>query len=262
MQELTTATQFTHHGDGARIAYHFTPARDPRKPTAVMFLGGSHSHMDGAKAVALQAWCEVEGRAYLRFDYTGHGQSSGTFEDGCIGTWTADALHVLDTVSEGPQVLVGSSMGGWIALLAARERPQRVQGLVGLATAVDFTEDLMADALSAEQHVQLIANGKISVPNAYDPQTPHVITLKLIEDGKEHLVLRAPLDVRIPVRLIHGLKDADVPWETALKIQKVLLSDDVEIQFIKNAAHRLSDADDIRRLENTLDRLLQDIERT
>ena len=246
--------------DGATIAYHFTSGKDSTKPTGVVFMGGFRSDMEGSKALALDNWCRAQGRAYLRFDYTGHGQSSGVFEDGCIGDWAADALYAFDQLTKGPQVVVGSSMGGWIALLVARERSERIRGLVGLAAAPDFTEDLMWNELNDAQRAELTAQGRVLLPNDYDPTDPYVITKKLIEDGKNQLLLREPLNITVPVRLIQGMKDADVPWKTALKIQDALVSDDVEIQFVKAGDHRLSEAADLIRLERTVGALLDDME--
>ncbi|MCW8915211.1 MAG: alpha/beta hydrolase [Magnetovibrio sp.] len=252
--------QFSTRGDGAKIAFHATPARDSTKPTGVIFCGGLRSDMEGSKALALEAWCKTEGRSFLRFDYTGHGQSSGTFEKTCISDWAQDTLYVLDTLTKGPQVLVGSSMGGWVGLLTARDRPKRLKAFLGLAAAPDFTEDLMWEELTAEQRETLMDKGQVAVPNDYDPNDPYIISKLLIEDGKNHLLLREPLNIQMPVRLIQGMQDADVPWKTALKIQDALASDDVEIQFIKNGDHRLSTDGDLKRLTRTLGNLLIDIE--
>ena len=226
----------------------------------IVFLTGFHSDMQGTKALALEQWCQDQGRAFLRFDYTGHGQSSGKFEDGCIGDWAADAIYALDELSEGPQILVGSSMGGWIMLLVALARPERVAGLLGLAAAPDFTEDLMWEELTDDQRGALNAQGRVDLPNDYDPLEPCVITKKLIEDGKNNLLLRDPLNIQVPVRLIQGMKDADVPWATALKLQDALVTDDVEIQFVKGGDHRLSESQDLARLGRTLGSLLEDLE--
>jgi len=246
--------------DGAKIAYHASPATRPDKPTGVVFLGGFKSDMEGSKALALEAWCRAQGRAFLRFDYTGHGQSSGAFVDGCIGDWADDALFALDNLTEGPQVLVGSSMGGWIMLLVARERAERLSGLVGLAAAPDFTEDLMWNELTPEQREEMERDGQVALPSDYDPTDPYIITKKLIDDGKNHLLLREPLNLKMPVRLIQGMRDEDVPWQTALKIQEALVTDDVEIQFVKNGDHRLSEGPDLMRLTRTLGNLLEDLE--
>ncbi|MEG3619268.1 alpha/beta hydrolase [Magnetovibrio sp. PR-2] len=252
--------QILEREDGAKIAYHFTQRTDETKPTGVIFCGGLRSDMEGSKALALEDWCRAEGRAFLRFDYTGHGQSSGTFEETCIGDWAKDALCALDTLTEGPQVIVGSSMGGWVSLMVARDRPERIQALLGLAAAPDFTEDLMWQELTPEQRENLMTEGQVAVPNDYDPNDPYIISKLLIEDGKNHLLLREPLNIQKPVRLIQGMKDADVPWQTALKIQDALVTDDVEIQFIKTGDHRLSTDTDLMRLTRTLGALLSDIE--
>ena len=248
--------------DGGTIAYHYTCGKSLDASIGVMFLGGFRSDMEGSKALALQQWCEAQGRADLRFDYTGHGQSSGAFEDGCIGDWAADALVAFDQLTQGPQVLVGSSMGGWLALLVARERKERVRGLIGLAAAPDFTEDLIWAKMSDDQRAELLDKGQVLEPNDYDPCEPYIITKKLIEDGRRHLLLRDPLNITMPVRLIQGMKDADVPWQTALKIQDALVGDDVEIQFVKAGDHRLSEAQDLRRLEATLGALLTHLEKS
>lgn len=240
--------------DGATIAYRPTPGKGP----GVMFLTGFRSDMRGGKALAVEALCRAQGRACVRFDYTGHGESSGAFADGTIGRWTEDALSVLDRVAKGPQVLVGSSMGGWIALLLARARPERVAGLVGIAAAPDFTEDLVHDVLDAEAKARLARDGQIVMPSAYDPE-PCVITRRLIEEGRNHLLLRGPIAIDVPVRLIHGMEDADVPWRTSLKIAERLASADVEVTLVKNGRHRLSEPDDLARLCAILDALLRKI---
>lgn len=241
--------------DGVNIAYHATSGKSP----GVVFLGGFRSDMGGTKAIALEQWCQEQGRGFLRFDYQGHGASCGTFEEGCVGDWADDAVSIFDALTQGPQVLVGSSMGGWIMLLLAQRCPDRIAGLLGLAAAPDFTEDLMWKDLNDAQRQELQQQGCVALPNCYDTQEPYIITQKLIEDGKRHLLLRDSLNIGVPVRLIQGLKDADVPWATALKIQEVLVSSDVEIQFVKNGDHRLSEAPDLLRLTRTLDHLLKDI---
>ncbi|MFC1672561.1 alpha/beta hydrolase [Pseudomonadota bacterium] len=260
MQAQPTTPKTAKTTNGASIAYHSMAQVDSAKPTGVMFFGGFRSDMEGSKALALEQWCRDEGRAYLRFDYTGHGQSSGKFSEGCIGEWADDALFAFDNLSQGPQVLVGSSMGGWISLLVARARTERIKGLLGLAAAPDFTEDLMYEELNDDQRAEMMAQGFVALPNDYDPLEPYIITKKLIDDGKNHLLLREPLNIQVPVRLIQGMKDADVPWATALKIQDALVSEDVEIQLVKNGDHRLSEDADLKRLNNTLGRLLADIE--
>ena len=181
-----------------------------------MFLPGFRSDMTGDKATALAAFCAERGLGMLRFDYSGHGASSGDFLDGTIGAWVADALAAIDVLTSGPLVLVGSSMGGWIALLAAMSRPERVAALVGVAGAPDFTQRLMWNPMTPAQRATLERDGVLHVPSQYGEPTP--ITLKLIRDGTGHLVLTAPIPIHCPVRLLHGQADPDVPWELALRI--------------------------------------------
>ena len=210
--------------------------------------------MEGTKAQALAAHCRAAGRAYVRFDYTGHGASSGRFEEGTVGQWLADALCVLGQAAEGPQVVVGSSMGGWIMLLLALGRPERVRGLVGVAAAPDFTEELIWNQLSEAGRRQLMEEGSFLRPSRYDPQ-PHPITRRLVEEGRRHLLLRGPIPVTCPVRLIHGDQDADVPWETSLRLLRRLAGGDVTLTLVKGGGHRLSGAADIERLAGTAEAL-------
>lgn len=239
-------------GDGRTIAYHYLPGKSP----GVVFLTGFKSDMTGGKALALEAYCRARGQAFLRFDYTGHGQSSGVFEEGSIGQWADDAITALDELTEGGQVLVGSSMGGWIMLLVALARKTRIRGLLGIAAAPDFTRDLLWDEFTDAQKEQMAHDGFVELPNCYDDQAPYRICKPLIDDGWDRLLLDKPIDLDIPVRLIHGIEDEDVPWKTSLKIQKQLTSHDVEVQLIKNGGHRLSEDHDLDRLTRTLDALL------
>ena len=243
--------------NGATIAYHAARGKTP----GVMFFTGFKSDMTGDKALALEEYCLTKGQAFIRFDYQGHGQSSGEFLDGCIGEWAADAMTVLDELTQGPQVLVGSSMGGWIMLLTALARPKRIAGLLGLAAAPDFTEDLMMAGFSEEQREALNKDGFVDLPNCYDDQEPYRIMKKLIEDGSNQRVLTGEINLDIPVRLIHGLKDEDVPWHTSQKISEQLTSNDVEVTFVKNGDHRLSTPHDLSRLTRTLGALLDQLEK-
>ena len=240
--------------DGATIAYHFTPGKSP----GVVFLTGFMSDMDGAKALAVEAWAGTRGRAFLRFDYTGHGASSGRFADGTIGRWADDAVLVLDQLCEGPQVLVGSSMGGWIMLLAAMARPDRVAGLLGIAAAPDFTEDLIATMLSPGQRLVLERDGLIEVPNDYGDD-PYTISMTLIEEARDHMLLGSQIPIDCPVRLIHGLEDTDVPWQTSRRLSESLTSDDVEVILVKDGEHRLSEDRDLKRLMSVLESLIERI---
>ena len=215
--------------------------------------------MTGSKATALEAYARRRGQAFLRFDYQGHGQSSGRFEDGTVGRWAEDAVAAFDALTEGPQILVGSSMGGWIMLLAALARPQRVAALLGIAAAPDFTEDLMWRRFPAEVRAAIEQKGVYHLPSDYS-ESPYPITKHLIEEGRRHLLLNAPIPLRCPVRLLQGQRDPDVPWQTALRLAEKLESDDVEVTLIKDGDHRLSEPQDLARLEATLDRLLAGLE--
>jgi pimeloyl-ACP methyl ester carboxylesterase len=221
--------------EGRRIAYHRSAGRGP----GVVFLGGFRSDMEGTKAIALEDWARAEGRAFLRFDYSGHGQSSGAFLDGAIGDWAADARAAISALTEGPQVLVGSSMGGWISLLMARAMPERIAGLVTIAAAPDFTEDGMwADATEA-QRAELMETGQIALPSDYSDE-PYIITRRLIEEGREQLVLRAPLSLPFPVRMLQGTEDADVDVSVALRLLDHAEGEDIRLTLVKGADHRFS----------------------
>ncbi len=213
--------------DGSAIAYHRTAGSAP----GIVFLGGFMSDMTGGKALSLESLARARGQAFLRFDYQGHGASTGRFEDGTIGSWTADAVAALDHLTEGPQVLVGSSMGGWIMLLAALARPQRVAGLLGIAAAPDFTEDLMWNAYPEEVRDTLRREGVYREPSEYSDE-PYAITMGLIEEGRQHLLLREPIPIGCPVRLIHGMADPDVPWQTSIRLAERLESADVEVTLV------------------------------
>ena len=253
-ESIAPAPRILTRDDGATIAYHAVSGKSP----GVIFLTGYKSDMTGGKALFVEEVCRRLGNAFVRFDYLGHGESSGAFTDGTIGRWADDAVAVLDAVCEGPQVLVGSSMGGWIMLLAALERPGRVAGLLGIAAAPDFTEDLMPGRLDAEQKAALRRDGVIYMPSEYGPEsTP--LTLALIEEAGQHLLLRRRIPLECPVRLIHGMQDADVPWQTSLRICQMLDSRDVEMTLVKDGGHRLSEPHDLVRLQTTLVNLLEKI---
>ena len=220
--------------EGRRIAYHLTEGDGP----AIVFCGGFMSDMEGTKAVFLGNWARANGRAYLRFDYSGHGRSSGAFTDGSIGDWFADAGRAID-ICDGPVVLVGSSMGGWISLLLARERPDKVAGLVTIAAAPDFTEDSMWAGFDDAQRTALAAEGLVHLPSDYGD--PYPITRHLIEDGRQHLVLRDPLHLPFPTRFLQGTADADVELSVALRLLDHAAGDDIRLTLVKGADHRFSD---------------------
>lgn len=236
-------------GNAPSIAYHRREGKTP----GVLFLTGFMSDMSGSKAVAIDEFCATRGHAYVRFDYRGHGQSDGAFEDADIGTWLADALDVFDNLTEGPQILVGSSMGGWMMLLLARARPERVKALVGIAAAPDFTERLEA-AMTPEHRAEIAATGRVVVPSVYG--SDYIFTRGLISSGRFHRLLEDGIAFDGPVRLLQGTADHAVPWETALRIQAALTSKDVEVTLIKNGDHRLSEPADLARLTDVLATLL------
>lgn len=221
--------------DKRRIAYVLSKGMLP----CVIFFGGFNSNMAGAKATALEASCKARGQRFIRFDYTGHGQSSGEFQDGTIGAWKQDALAVIDSLGADRNIFVGSSMGAWIALLAALERREKAVGLVGVSSAPDFTEKLIWERFSSEQKRNIERDKVFYAPSCYGEE-PYAITLRLIEEARNHLLLGTDIDLGIPVRLLHGTHDEDVPWETSVALLRRLTSHDVSLSLIKNGDHRLS----------------------
>jgi pimeloyl-ACP methyl ester carboxylesterase len=235
---------------GRRIAFRRSPGREP----GLMFLGGFRSDMEGTKALHLEAWASAAGRAFVRFDYSGHGASSGAFGEGAIGDWAEDARAVL-ALAGGPQVLVGSSMGGWIALLLARDSPEMVAGLVTIAAAPDFTEDSMWAGFSPAERRALEAEGCVALRSAYSDM-PYVITRRLIEDGRRHLVLRDPLPLGVPTRFLQGTEDADVPVSAALRLFDHVAGADVRLTLVKGADHRFSTPDCLALIEAAVEEVL------
>ncbi len=250
-----TPPSFLRARDGGKIAYRATGGGSP----GVLFLGGFRSDMTGTKASALEAHCRRTGRACVRFDYGGHGASDGTFADGTIGGWRDDALAVLDHVARGPQILVGSSMGGWIMLLAALARPERVAGLVGIAPAPDFTEELVWNAMDDDARQALAADGFIERPCDYGGES-YAISRALIEEGRHHLLLGGPIALRCTIRLLQGMRDADVPWRTVLRLADRLESADLVVELVKDGDHRLSRPRDIARLCAAVDEVATAVE--
>jgi len=246
-----TTQKILTRGDGATIAYC---GESGGTPPGILFLGGFRSDMSGTKASALAAHCRDIDQPYLRFDYFGHGASSGDFRAGTIGRWLEDTLEVFDQLTEGPQILVGSSMGCWIAVLAALARPARLAGLVGIAGAPDFTEELIWGRLDEDQRRRLLAEGELTHDSAYEPD-PIAFTRGLIEEGRRHLVLRAPIDLSCPVRLLHGMADPDVPYATSLRLAERLAGIEVVVELIEGGDHRLSRAGDLARLTRAIDDL-------
>jgi pimeloyl-ACP methyl ester carboxylesterase len=237
-------------GNGIRLAWVRTEGRSP----TVVFLPGFRSDMTGDKATALAELCAQRGHAMLRFDYSGHGASDGDFLDGTIGAWAADALATVDALTEGPLVLVGSSMGGWIGLLTALVRPERIAAFVGIAAAPDFTQRLMSESMTPAEKATLERDGVLHVPSQYGDPTP--ITRALIEDGARHHVLTGHIALRCPIRLLHGQQDPDVPWQFALTIAEQAASSDVQVILVKDGDHRLSRPADLALLRTTVSAFL------
>lgn len=226
-------TSFFTSPQGRKLAYNKLDGKGPE----VVFLGGFKSDMQGTKAIALEEWAKATGRAFLRFDYSGHGESDGAFEDGCIGEWLEDARAAIAELTDGPVILVGSSMGGWIATLIARDSPD-VAGMVGIAAAPDFTKNGFWAAFGPAERETVLTEGSIALPSAYGD--PYVITRKLIEDGSSHLVLESPLDLHMPVRLLQGTADEDVPVEWAMRLLNHAEGADIRLTLVKAADHRFS----------------------
>ena len=237
-------------GSGERLAYH----RRSGRGIGVTFLCGHGSDMEGTKAQIVEEWAQKNGRPSLRFDYRGHGLSSGEFLDGNISSWTADCLAALDALTEGPQILVGSSLGGWLMLNVALARPGRIAGLVGIAAAPDFTEDLLWAEFTEDQRQQIEADGVIALPNPYSDE-PVKYPWHLITDGRDNLRLRGDLAISCPVHLLHGMQDAEVPWQTATATAAALAGHDVEVTLAKQAGHRFSEPDELDLLRGALDRM-------
>jgi pimeloyl-ACP methyl ester carboxylesterase len=238
-------------GEGLRLAYRHRRGRGP----TLIFLPGYRSDMDGGKASALDAWAEAEGRAMLRFDYAGCGQSGGQFETQTLHGWRGDVLAMIDEVAdEGPVVLAGSSMGGWLMLLAALARPERVAGLVGIAAAPDFTDW----GFSQEQKIRILGEGRLEEPSPYG-EAPYVTTRAFWESGEALRLLHAPIAIDCPVRLLHGQADADVSWTWSLELMKLIRSADVQTAIVKDGDHRLSRESDLALLVATVSTLMESL---
>lgn len=248
--------QFLERGDGVRLAYE----RHSGKGPGIVWLGGLRSDMEGTKALALDQWARAQGRAFVRFDYFAHGQSGGSWRDARIGMWREDALQIIDTLTEGPLVLVGSSMGAWTALLAALARPERVAGMVLIAPAPDFTEKLMWAGFPDSVRGEILAHGEWAQPSEYGE--PLIITRGLIEEARQWLLLDGPVRFDGPVQILQGMADADVPWKHAMTLAGCLTSGDVAVHISKSGDHRLSTPADIGRLIASVEALCRQIEKT
>ncbi len=229
------ATSFLETEQGRRLAYHKSEGVGP----TIVFLGGLKSDMEGTKAVHLEAWAQARGQAFLRFDYSGHGESSEAFTDGCIGDWHQDTIAAVTSLTEGPLIVVGSSMGGWQALLLAKAMPDRIAGTVTIAAAPDFTEDGYWASFSDAQKAALDTVGHVELPSDY--MEPYIITKRMIEDGRQRLVLRDDLTLPFPVRCLQGTADTAVSTETAVRLLEHATGPDIRLLLVKDADHRFSD---------------------
>lgn len=240
------ATSFLETAKGRRIAYHKSEGQGP----CVVFLGGLKSDMEGTKAVHLEAWAKARGQAFLRFDYSGHGESSGRFEEGCIGDWHEDTLEAVAKLTEGEIVPVGSSMGGWQSLLLARAVPERIKGMVTIAAAPDFTEDGWWANFTEAQKADLDARGYVELPSDY--MEPYYVSKRMVEDGRSQLVLRAPLKLPFKVRCLQGTADTAVSTETAVRLLEHADCPDMRLSLVKDADHRFSDEACLKMIEDAV----------
>ena len=246
-----TEPAFLETPQGRRIAYHMTKGNGP----CIVFLGGLKSDMQGTKAVHLEDWAKRRGQAFLRFDYSGHGDSSGRFEEGCIGDWAEDTLASVTALTEGALVVVGSSMGGWQALLLARAVPERIAGMVTIAAAPDFTEDGYWANFTDAQKQALETIGHVELPSDY--MEPYIISKRMIEDGRTRLVLRQPLSLPFPVRCLQGTEDTAVTAETALRLLNHADCADMRLTLVKDADHRFSDEPCLALIEDAVTDVLR-----
>lgn len=247
-------TEFIIH-DGIRLAFNHQQASEKNKIAPhILFLSGFRSDMTGSKATALYEHCIAHGLGFTRFDYRAHGQSDGVFSEFTIGGALSDVLHIMDHVIDDDVVLIGSSMGGWLMLLAAMLRPDRVKGLIGIAAAPDFTERLIWEQMNFEQREMLENEGEIREPSSYGGEL--IITRHFLEEARAHLLMDHPIALDMPIRLIQGMQDDDVPWHMALQLTEMLSGENVILHLIKDGDHRLSRISDIELLLKTLDGLM------
>ena len=242
------------NGPNCPIAYRRRNGLGP----GTVWLGGFRSDMLGTKADFIDQWALGNGRAFLRFDYTGHGESSGRFEEGCISQWASDGLAAFDNLTDGPQILIGSSMGAWTATLLAKQRTAKIAGAIFIAPAPDFTEMLMWPNLTDDQRNAVINDGFLSQPSDYSDE-PEILTRKLFDDGRTQCVLGEPLVFNFPVVILQGMRDEAVPYDHAVKFANHIQSDDLQLCLSKTGDHRLSEPDDLTRLALTLDHLISKI---
>ncbi len=238
--------------DSLEIAYSRVEGNTP----GIMFLCGHGSDMNGSKALFLESWAKRNGCAFLRFDYSGHGRSDGTLLETNISDWTRDAIAMIDHLCAGKQILIGSSLGGWLMLNVALARPDRIAGLIGISAAPDFTEDLIWQKLGSKEQADFVKEGQITEANPY-ADDPIIYPYHLIEDGRQHLRLLGPLAIHQPVRLLHGMADVEVPWQTAIALAECLDAEDVTVHLDKKATHRFSEPEQLALLQTVLENLLK-----
>ncbi len=236
---------------GIKLRYRLFEGNGP----VVVFLPGYKSDMTGTKATMLSEFCRQNGYPCLLFDYSGHGVSEGEFIDGTIGRWALDASEVIKhAVDQQPVILAGSSMGGWVMLLCALELKEQVSGMLGIAVATDFTQDLMWNNFSEEQKAQIQTQGVVYLPSDYDE--PYPVSYKAIVDGRKNCLLNKQINIDCPVRFVHGMQDEEVPWETSLRTLNQLRSSDVQLRLLKDGDHRLSNADQLDIIQDMLNELI------
>jgi len=251
VRHKASSVQFASRPELPKLAYRKVKGKSP----GVVFLPGYGSNMSGSKAEALEEFCKSLGHAYLRFDYTGHGQSEGVFEEGTIGSWKKDVLFVLDELAEGPQILVGSSMGGWLMLLAAIARPEKTVALVGISTAADHFVTSWK-SLSLEARKVFEETGIWTVPTKHSDDGFYKFPVDMLKEAENHCVLQSPIPITCPVRLIHGLKDQEVPWHISMQVAERVLSPDVDVILRRHGQHRMAEKDDIKLMVYTIDDLI------
>ncbi|CDQ79676.1 unnamed protein product [Oncorhynchus mykiss] len=251
VRHKSSTVQYAARPDLPKLAYRKVKGKSP----GVVFLPGFASNMGGKKAEALEEFCQSLGHSYLRFDYTGCGSSEGEMVDGTVGTWKRDVLYVLDELVEGPQILVGSSMGGWLMCLAAIARPERTAAMVGISTAADHFVTVF-NTLPIEARKEIEEKGQWVVPTKHNEEGSITFTTEFLKEAEQHCVLQSPIPVTCPVRLIHGMKDQDVPWHISMQLAERVLSNDVDVILRKHGQHRMAEKEDIKLIVYTIDDLI------
>ncbi|KAK6316760.1 palmitoyl-protein thioesterase ABHD10, mitochondrial [Coregonus clupeaformis] len=251
VRHKSSTVQYATRPDLPKLAYRKVKGKSP----GVVFLPGFASNMGGKKADALEEFCQSLGHSYLRFDYTGCGSSEGEMVDGTVGTWKKDVLYVLDELVEGPQILVGSSMGGWLMCLAAIARPERTAAMVGISTAADHFVTVF-NTLPIEARKEIEEKGQWVVPTKHNEEGSITFTTEFLKEAEQHCILQSPIPVTCPVRLIHGMKDQDVPWHISMQVAERVLSNDVDVILRKHGQHRMVEKEDIKLIVYTIDDLI------